>query len=80
MRPATRRAGPLGYKRFLRSVLLTMKDFRLDDRVSPYVEGGEPKIAIATWPLVHSLTSVLMIARGLREAAIGEGAKGPEEQ
>jgi hypothetical protein len=42
--------------------------------------GGEPKKAIPKCLLVHSPTSVLMIARGLREAAIGDGGEGREAQ
>ena len=71
---------PLGYEWFSRQALLKRKDFRLDGRLDTSGEGGEPKRAIPTWLLVHSPTSVLMVARGLREASTGGDGKGREEK
>jgi hypothetical protein len=52
-----------------------MKDFQKDGRLGTSGEGGEPIRAIPTCRLVHSPTSVLMFARGWREAATKDAAK-----
>jgi hypothetical protein len=61
-----------------------MKGFGLDGRLGTSGEGSERKKAtsewLLAWPLVHFSTSVLMVARGLREAASGDGGEGPREQ
>jgi hypothetical protein len=58
------------------AVVIEKKGFRLDGRLDTSGEGGKPKEAIPTGLLVHSSTSVLMFARGLREAATGDDDKG----
>jgi hypothetical protein len=71
---------PLGSKWFSGRSLLKTKGFRLEGRLDTSGEGGEPKKAISrrllARLLVHSSTSVLMIARGLQEAATGDAWKG----
>jgi hypothetical protein len=57
-----------------------MKGFRPNDRFDTSGRGGEPKKAVPTGLLVHSPTSVLMIARGWEETATGGGGEGREEQ
>jgi hypothetical protein len=61
-----------------------MKGFGLDGRLDTSGEGSERKRAISEWLLarllVHSPTSDLMVAWGLREAAAGGGGEGPGEQ
>ena len=68
------------YKRFPRTALLKLKGFWLDGRLDPSGEEGEPKEANATCLLVHSPTSVLMVARRLRETATGDDGEDREEQ
>jgi hypothetical protein len=80
MKLATRRSAPLGSKWFSGQASLKMKDFRLDGHLDPSGGGGEPKNTAFGWLLVHFLTSVFMIARGLREAATEEDGEGPERQ
>jgi hypothetical protein len=61
-----------------------MKGFCLEGRLDTSGEGGERKKAIPAGLLarllVHFPTSGLMVARGLRKLATGEGAEGREEQ
>jgi hypothetical protein len=61
-----------------------MKGFGLDGRLGTSGEGGERKKAIPAGLLarlsVHFPTSDLMVARGLWEAATGDGGKGSGEQ